>query len=99
VRIFTLPSLISFLKSNPPSLKKREGVVYRFDLKASIIIIFSCLLNSPPLKGGVDSVSPKETGDEVVFAWVRLLNPNYALENLLRLKTTAKSSVSLCFLI
>jgi hypothetical protein len=33
-----------------------------------ITIIFTCLLNSPPLKGGVDSVSRKETGDEVVFA-------------------------------
>jgi len=38
-----------------------------------IIIIFTCPLNSPPLKGGVDSVSRKETGDEVVFAWIRLL--------------------------
>jgi hypothetical protein len=32
-----------------------------------ITIIFCCLLNSPPLKGGVDLVSLKETEDEVVF--------------------------------
>jgi hypothetical protein len=55
------------VKSNPPSLKKREGVVYWFDFNNSMIMIFACLLNSPPLEGGVASVSRKETGDEVVL--------------------------------
>jgi hypothetical protein len=32
-----------------------------------MIMIFTCLLNSHPLKGGVDSVSRKEAEDEVVL--------------------------------
>jgi hypothetical protein len=72
------------VKSNPPSLEKREGVVCWFYFNIVITIIFTCLLNSPPLKGGVASVSRKETEDEVVFAWARLL---------FRLRETAPSGL------
>lgn len=51
----------------PISKKQEKGAVRCFDLKADMIIIFCRLLNSPPLEGGVDSVSPKETEDEVVL--------------------------------
>lgn len=46
------------------SFELRQSLDY---INISIVIIFSCLLSSPPFKEGVDSVLPKETRDEVVL--------------------------------
>ncbi|AXP82473.1 hypothetical protein CJ739_3411 [Mariniflexile rhizosphaerae] len=62
-------------------------------------MIFTCPLNSPPLKGGVDSVSLKETGDEVVLVY-KIFNPSvfdFFLGNQIHLPLKKREGVVYCF--
>jgi hypothetical protein len=56
-------------------LKKGKELFTALISIIGIIMIFTCILNSPPLKGDLDSVSPKETGDGVVLAFT-MFNPS-----------------------
>jgi hypothetical protein len=71
------PSVFDFFWRNQIHLPLKKGKELFIGLISIIgmIMIFACLLNSPPLEGGVASVSQKETGDEVVLIF-KIFHPS-----------------------